>query len=55
MTEETVVGRGTSLSSMLMSCGGEGDELAILPIVVFDFVSLFKAVFSPLAYVLITL
>ena len=54
MTEETVVGRGTSLSSMLMSCGGEGDELAILPIAVFDFVSLLTF-FSSFAYLLIIL
>jgi hypothetical protein len=40
MSDETVAGRGTSLFGRSMSCGDEGDELAILPIAVFDGVSL---------------
>jgi hypothetical protein len=40
MSDETVAGRGTSLFGRSMSCGNEGDELAILPIAVFDLVSL---------------
>ena len=38
MSDETVAGRGTSLFGRSMSCGDEGDELAILPIAVFDLV-----------------
>jgi hypothetical protein len=37
MSDESIAGRGTSLFSRSMSCGNEG---AILPIVVFDLVSL---------------
>jgi hypothetical protein len=40
MSDESVAGRGTILFNRSMSCGNEGDERAILPIVVFDFVSL---------------
>jgi hypothetical protein len=39
MSDETVAGRGASLFSSSMSCGNEGDPRAILPIVVFDLVS----------------
>jgi hypothetical protein len=46
MSDETVAGRETSLSSRSVSCGDEGDELAILPIAVLDFVSLL-AFFCP--------
>jgi hypothetical protein len=54
MSDETVAGPGTSLINRSMSCGDEGDELAILPIAVFDFVSLL-AFFSSFAYLLTTL
>jgi hypothetical protein len=54
MSDETVAGRENSLVSRSMSCSDEGDELAILPIAVSDFVSLL-ALFSPFAYLLITL
>jgi hypothetical protein len=40
MSDESVAGRGTSLFSRSRSCGNEGDQRAILPIVVFDLVSL---------------
>jgi hypothetical protein len=40
MSDESVAGRGTSLFSRSMSCGNKGDERAILPIAVFDLVSL---------------
>jgi hypothetical protein len=40
MSDETVAERGASLFNRSMSCGDEGDERAILPIVVFDLVSL---------------
>ena len=40
MSDETVAERGASLFNRSMSCGDEGDELAILPIAVFDLVSL---------------
>jgi hypothetical protein len=40
MSDETVAGRGASLFSRAMSCGNEGDQRAILPIVIFDLVSL---------------
>jgi hypothetical protein len=46
MSDETVAGRGTSLFIRSMSCGNEGDERAILPIAVFDLVSLLT--FPPL-------
>jgi hypothetical protein len=39
MSDEPIAGPGTSLFRS-MSCGDEGDELAILPIAVFDLVSL---------------
>ena len=44
MSDETVAGRGASLFGRSMSCGDEGDELAILPIAVFDLVSLLTLV-----------
>jgi hypothetical protein len=50
MSDETVAGRGTSLFGRSMSCGDEGDELAILSIAVFDLVSL--TLFSSFAYLL---
>ena len=53
MSDETVAGR-TSLFSSSMNCGDEGDELAMLPIAVFDLVSLLTF-FSSFAYLLITL
>jgi hypothetical protein len=42
MSDETIAGpgAGASMVSRSMSCGDEGDELAILPIAVFDLVSL---------------
>jgi hypothetical protein len=49
MSDEAVAGRGTSLFGSSMSCGDEGDELAILPIAVSDFVSLLNF-FSSFAY-----
>jgi hypothetical protein len=39
MSDESVAGHGISLFSSSMSCGDEGDELAIIPIAVFDLVS----------------
>jgi hypothetical protein len=49
MPDETVAERGASLFSRSMSCGNEGDARAILPIVVFDLVSLLTF-FSSFAY-----
>jgi hypothetical protein len=46
MPDETVAQRGNSLFRRSMSCGDEGDERAILSIVVFDLVSLLT--FPPL-------
>jgi hypothetical protein len=40
MSDGAVAERGASLFSRSMSCGNEGDERAILTIVVFDLVSL---------------
>jgi hypothetical protein len=40
MSDESVAGRGTGLFRRSISCGTKGDELAILPIVIFDLVSL---------------
>jgi hypothetical protein len=49
MSDEAVAGPGTSLFNRPKSCGDKGDELAIFPIAVFDFVSLL-AFFSSFAY-----
>jgi hypothetical protein len=46
MSDESVAGRGASLFSRSMSCGNEGDERVILPIVVLDLVSLLTFVSS---------
>jgi hypothetical protein len=54
MSDESVEGQWASVFSRSMSCGDEGDELAILPIAVSDLVSLL-ALLSPFVYLLITL